>query len=133
MADVKLSYNSDSGEFDINIANGDFELDDSLETSVIISLFTDKQSWWADETLPDEDSIGSLLYTLKNKTITNDLLNKMRTYALDSLSWLLIDGVAKSVDVTVTRVNQNRVDLNVVITKPDNLIFKYKLPWDSLR
>lgn len=147
MPDVKLTYNPDTREFDINFVNGDIEPDHGLETAVVISLFTNKRvgddelpkneqdraGWWADETLPGNDQIGSLLWVIAKKTITENVITKAQEYCVEALRWMIVDGVAKSVDVIVTREGINSIWIGVSITKPDNVVYKYKMLWNSMR
>jgi phage gp46-like protein len=140
MSDIRLHFDNALGEFDTAIVNGDIESDDGLETAVWISLFADQRSpdaddrrgWWADETLPDNDHIGSLLWTLFRRGIDSNFLNDAKQYVEDALAWLLTDLVASAVDVIVTRIERQRVTFEITITKPGNVIHRYKYAWDSM-
>lgn len=150
MSDVKLTYDSDIGEYDIAVVNGDLERDDGLETAVVISLFTDRRAadeeirpgapgnrsdrrgWWADETLPDGDKIGSLLWLLEREKITPAVLTRAKQYAEDALAWLISDVVAESVVVVVTRTGTYSMVFDVQITQPKNVIHKYKMAWNAM-
>lgn len=147
MSDIKLIYDADIGAYDIAISNGDLQADDGLETSVAISLFTDRRvsddearpehandrgGWWADETLPDNDSIGSLLWLLKRQKITADILKLAKGYAEDALAWLVTDLVAESVVVDVIREGLTGLVFSIVITQPKNVIHRYKMAWKSM-
>jgi len=147
MSNIKLIYNNTSGEFDIDIVNGDLVIDESLETAIIISLFSDRYAtnkeelpkgekdlhgWWGDSTLPDGDKIGSLLWTIRRNGITPDNIIKAKEYAIDALKWMITDGVAKSVDVSVARTSLNQLAFNITISKPDNTLNKYEYLWNSI-
>jgi phage gp46-like protein len=113
---IALKHNG--SYFDLVNKNG-LQLDDTLETAVAISLFTDaratddelriagltKQSnrgWWGD-TYPHVPGfvLGSKLWLLaraKKDDATSLLL--ARQYTLEALQWLIDDGVADSIIVT---------------------------------
>jgi phage gp46-like protein len=147
MSDVKLTFDDSIGEYDLRIVNGDIEADDGLETAVVLSLFCDRRvpdgeakpeharnrhGWWADETLPDNDQIGSLLWLLQRGKITDEMIKRAKEYAEDALSWMITDGVAESVTCTITREDLNGLVFDIEISQPENVVHKYKLPWATM-
>lgn len=81
-----------------------------LSTSVIISLFTDRQArpddiipdgttdrrgWPEDEDVP----IGSRLWLLDRAKQTDETLRRAHDYIVEALQWLIDDGVAAAIDV----------------------------------
>ena len=142
MSDIKLNI-TESNELDVAILNGDLETDDGLQTAVYLSLFTNRRAkstetktdtlggWWADETLPDKDQIGSLLWTLQRETLTQETILKAKQYAEDSLSWMTADGVAEEILVTVSRSGIFGISFDIVIKSPKSLIHRYKILWRS--
>lgn len=95
------------------------DMDDGLQTSVIISLFTDRRAeasdlpagangadrrgWWGDSFADVEgDKIGSRLWLLAREKQTQATLLKARDFALEALQWLLDDGIARQLTVTPT-------------------------------
>lgn len=102
-----------------------------LRRSVTISLFTwrragpddpldddDRKGWWAD-CVPTVagDQIGSRLYLLQRRTITQDTLRDAKEYAEEALRWMTEDGVVSAVSVMVTRQDINRMTLVVLLTE----------------
>lgn len=102
-----------------------------LRRSVTISLFTwrragpddpldddDRKGWWAD-CVPTVagDQIGSRLWLLQRRTITQDTLRDAKEYAEEALRWMTEDGVVSAVTVTVTRQDINRMTLVVLLTE----------------
>ncbi len=99
---------------DMVLVPGDISGDEGLETSVIISLFSDARAtqdmidaidkdgdlrgFWGDVTRPD-DSTGSLLWTLKRSKQLTSTLAKAQGYCQSALKWLIDDKVADRVDV----------------------------------
>lgn len=102
-----------------------------LRRSVTISLFTwrragpddpldddDRKGWWAD-CVPTVagDRIGSRLWLLQRRTITQDTLRDAKEYAEEALRWMTDDGVVSAVTVTATRQDTSRIDLVVLLTE----------------
>jgi phage gp46-like protein len=100
---------------------GDLATDDTLLTSVLISLFTDRLAN-ADDVLPDksgdrrgfwgddypdpdlaagetQDLIGSRFWLLQRAKATQATLNAYVAAAREALQWMIDDGVAATVDV----------------------------------
>lgn len=102
---------------DMLLLPGDIIGDDGLETSVLISLFSDARAtpdmldaidndgdlrgFWGDITRP-EDSTGSLLWTLKRAKQLVSTLAKARGFCQSALRWMLDDKIADRVDVATS-------------------------------
>ena len=99
---------------DMVLLPGDIAGDDGLETSVLISLFSDARAstdmieaidndgdlrgFWGDIAMPG-DSTGSLLWTLKRaKQLTRNLATA-RGFCQTALAWLIEDKVADRIEV----------------------------------
>lgn len=117
-----------------------------LARAVEISLFTWKRAsaddelpgtskfgWWGD-TFPvvQGDQIGSKLWLLMRAKLTTDTLMKAREYARESLQWLIDDRIATAVDVRAERVGAERLDITVVVYKPDQteLNLRFQNVWE---
>lgn len=126
--------------------NGDLAGDEGLETAILISLFTDqrvredelppletsRRGWFGDMVSPIEgDQIGSKLWLYDREKITDTVLAQMETRATASLQWLIDDGVASAVSVTVTREELYKVKFNVVVTRPTGTSDKYAFFWNQ--
>jgi len=147
MSDIELKQDPITLEFDIEFANGDIVTTDDLETSIIISLFTDKRAnddelpdkgtdkrgYWGDEfELNTGDQLGSLLWTLERRVIDETFLSKAKKYAKDALQWMIDDGVAESVDVIVERYSSDTVAIKVDIKKPGDVqLTEFQLKWKA--
>jgi phage gp46-like protein len=147
MSDVSLKFDAGLGEYDVDVQNGDLVPDEGLETAIIISLYadrrledasprpelkTDRRGWWADETLRDDDKIGSLLWLLEREKLTDDTIKKAKQYAEDALAWMVIDQVAEAVSVAVAREGLYGLVFDIAIQKPGNVIYKYKTIWKAM-
>ncbi len=102
-----------------------------LRRAVTISLFSwrraatddalddaDRQGWWGD-CAPSEagDQIGSRLYLLRRRTLTDDTLRDARDYAEEALRWMTDDEIVTTVTVTVERLGNDRLNLVVLLTE----------------
>lgn len=118
---------------------------DDLARAVVNSLFCWRRAepdddlpgksrfgWWAD-TYAD-DRFGSRLWLLSRSKMTDDVAGRAESYAREALQWLLDDGVASEVDVTVERDGTDQLNLAVVITKPDQskLSARFQNVWSDV-
>lgn len=119
--------------------------DSSLQTAVILSLFTDarasdddvlppgtvdKRGSWMDS-FPDVegDKLGSRLWLLDRAKLTQDTVDKARFYCEEALAWLVTDGIAKAVTVAteITRWHPlGIIAATIDIIRPDGNIDRYK-------
>lgn len=123
---------------------------DGLEMAVFISLFTDRRftfedgdppvendrrGWWGDNLLETPgDSDGSLLWLLKrSKIIEPETLNDATEYCEQALQWLIDDGVAENINVTVERKGLYKLGITIEIFRPGEFeSTKYFWVWDNL-
>ena len=107
-------------------------IDDDLTRAVINSLFcwrrandddelpgTSRYGWWGD-TFEVDDKFGSRLWLLSRAKMTEQTALRAKEYAEEALQWLIDDGVAAEVIVTVERATADRLDMSVEITKPND-------------
>lgn len=125
--DVKLTNN------DISFAaNGDFELIDSFDTSLEVSLFADaradvdevptpqlRRGWWGNAFLDVE--IGSKLWFLDQAINNQQRLAQAENYARLALQWLIVDNFADRVNVTGAQ-DRDSLSLNISIEKNGSVI-----------
>ena len=113
-----------------------------LRTSVIISLFTDRQArpddiipdgsddrrgWWADN--PTDTNIGSRLWLLSREKRLESVRVRAIEYARESLQWLIDDRVASSIDIEAAWHGLDRLDLGVIINRTSGKIEAYRFDW----
>ncbi|EEG7810647.1 hypothetical protein G3O23_003767 [Salmonella enterica] len=107
---------------------------DLLTRAVVISLFTWRRAerddrtpqpygWWGD-TWPavQNDRIGSRLYLLKRRKLTNKTPQDAREYMQQALAWMTDDGVAARIDVTSERTGTDTLAAGVTIYQRDGVI-----------
>lgn len=117
----------------LKIENGALAVDSGLETSVLISLFTDarvsddelpdgltdKRGWWGDLFSNIEgDKIGSKLWTLSRAKIELTTLAGIENFVVEALNWMIEDGVATSIDVNASYDEFNRAIVAININRP---------------
>lgn len=132
-------------QFDISVPNGDLDRDATLETAIYLSLLTDRRAhvdellpvkgdvrgWWADT------QVGSKIWLYGRSKINDTLLSLLAQECVEGLSWLVEDGVARTVNVLVTKQNENTVALKIRITLPRRITrefnFYYNIEQQLLR
>lgn len=141
MTDIRTTWNP-------ALAAGDWLIDPpglaegaDLETSVLISLFTDaraapddllpgalddRRGWWA-------GPLGSRLWLLVREKATNQTRLRAEDYCREALAWMLNEGVADRIDVTAEWAafpsEPGWLDIEVVIYRFGSLIFSRRLNW----
>jgi len=146
--DIRLVIPSNrfEGE-DIQIENREVVRDPGLETSVLISILTDrragaddilpdntgdKRGWWGDALNEAGDADGSLFWLYSRSGISNDTIFKIEESIIESLQWMKDDGLADEISVSVIRVDTYQIDVNVTIHRPtgDDILYKYYYNWE---
>ena len=119
-----------------------------LARAVIISLFSwarandddevvggRREGFWGDSYEEEAGAVtGSRLWLLAREKITSEVLQKCKDYTSQALAWLVSDGVASDVQVTVERGDLDRVNLLVrVIRGADSLTLRFADVWKGLK
>jgi phage gp46-like protein len=153
--DILISYNNQTGTGDFAIVDGALATDDTLDTSVLVSLLTDRvadpgdtlpfgttdrRGWWADTAFLQQqgdnppDLIGSKLWLRVNGLLTQANLNQMGQDVLQSLQWMIEDGVAQSVTCQPVQTGVGSAALPIVITRSVNgqpVTTAYDVVWNA--
>ena len=122
---LTLAYDADALRFDIKPSKRTYRA--WLQNAITVSLFTDarcasdelpqgetdQRGYWGDIELPEGESLGSKLWTLKRKKVTQQTIGRVRDYAEEALQWLVNDGHLQSVNVTAERSGLYQIDLNI--------------------
>jgi len=136
------------GEFNIQLDANDILADEGLETSVLLSLFTDRRlpsgeappdgtddprGWWGD--IGDEDGVqmGSLLWLLWREKVLPSTASKARDYCAQALQWMIDDGIARAVTVDAERGGLYQLSIAIQIVRPDGDSLRYAYLWDGQR
>lgn len=119
-----LDYNF----FDLQLNSGmDLLTDSTLDTAVLISLFTnrydpesEKGGWWGDGYTESPDLFGSRLWLLNNNKINTQTLRDAENYARESLQWMLNDEL-------LTKLN-----IGCQFERGDNAVYRLRLAVSAL-
>ncbi|MCW8918902.1 MAG: phage GP46 family protein [Gammaproteobacteria bacterium] len=128
--------------FDVILSATGLAEDDGLSAAVIVSLFTDavarpkdalpdgstdRRGWWGNSFVRQIGDIeGSRLWLLSREKVSRETMARAEQYAREALRWLLDDGIARSVDVSVDRHGLDGISIRVVITRADGRV------WDQV-
>jgi phage gp46-like protein len=85
---------------------------------------TKRGGTWGKELL---DVVGSRDWTLKRAKLTDETLSLAKRFYEEALGWLISDGYAKTIEVTVWREKPNQMGRNVMITLTDGTKFDVPL------
>ena len=136
----------DESQIDMNLTIGDIAADDGLETSVLISLFSDARAtqdmiaiedrdgdlrgFWGD--VDTQENTGSLLWTIKRAKQMTKTLADAREYCQKALAWMVEDKVADKVVVTVeyTQRGWMAIQVDIYRTRSNNPVtYRYNYEW----
>jgi len=122
----------DSGIYDLQIGDdGDIKTEDSFDTAILVSLFTDRRAssaeilpshrrrgWIGNESTPGIE-IGSKLWLFEQSRITATSLSGIADAAQECLQWMVDQRIAKSVTANATSTSTG-VALDIEITRPNS-------------
>lgn len=81
----------------------------------------ERRGWWADSV--DETQTGSLLWAVVDRQkLTRTTAPAVRDGGRKALQWLIDEGYATSVDVTVERANRGSLYMGIVVQRAHNPI-----------
>ncbi len=134
------------GLIDIDVQSGDLLGEEGLETAILISLFTDqrieeselpqgqtsRRGWWGD-LFPDVDGdkIGSKLWLLDNAKQLTSELPRYEQFVVESLSWLIEDGVASDISASASYPERGQLKIEIDITRPEGNDSRFGFLWDG--
>lgn len=149
MTDFRTAYRPDIGRADLAYSNGAIEIDDGLETAVIISIFTDRRArpddvvpgdpsdrrgWWGDAyPAVTGDRIGSRLWLLAREKQLPSVVVRAREYVRESLQWMIDDGIAETIDIYAEITSPGTLGILVTIYRPlkGAVEFRYSYAWEA--
>lgn len=118
----------------------DAESERAWQRAVVISLLTwrraeasdlldddQRYGWWGD-TFPTlaNDRIGSRLWQLRRRTLTDDTVRTAEAFAREALQWAMDDDRVSAVTVTATR-KVDRLDMQVRVGLRDGPVIDVQL------
>ncbi len=94
---------------------------------VLMSIGTDKGRWWADK------EFGSEIWKLRQSgKITPATVGTFRQMVLDSVQWLIDDGLALSIECDAEQSGRDRIDYRVTVTRPNGGTIEVKETWNGI-
>lgn len=147
MNDFLFDFFKEDMSLDMVVENSEIQTDESLRSSVLVSLFTDARcedseipigsksrgGFWGDAIF--KETTGSKLWLLNRSKYVKDTLIKSKEYIEQSLFWMIQDGIAKEI-IVETDFNQNKyMEINIFITKNsgEKIKFNFSDAWSYLR
>lgn len=114
------------------------DIQNTLYRALIISLFTWRRKntsddsdhpygWWGDS-YPSiaNDKIGSRLYLLTRSKLNNQTANFAKIYIKEAVQWMINDGLASRIDVSVKRIDLTVLVATINIFKEDGSNEEYR-------
>lgn len=133
------------GQGDLATDAGGLTEDDTYQTSILISLLSQRRvdpdetqeksnlGGWFGDSFPDieGDQIGSKLWLLDGMKTTDDTLTKAEEWAAEALEWMKDDGITDEITVVARRVDQDVLDIEVFINRPDDTADVWLGTWEA--
>jgi phage gp46-like protein len=132
---IRLFFDNQLGAGDLARDGGNLELDEGLETAIVLSLFEDARAdgadaaarpedlrgWWANTFAETPlDVRGSSLWLLAREKRTEETRARAQRCAQDALDWLIQDKVAVAVNIAASWLDNGRLKLEAEIDRgPD--------------
>lgn len=131
-----------SGSFyEVQVENGNIESVDGLESTIVVSLFTDarapadivpdaiRRRGWVGNILNENlEEIGSLLWLLDQSRLTTLDINEARIHALNCLQPLINRGIVNGIDVEVSKTEID-VLIKIIFSDLENITDEYITLW----
>ena len=94
---------------------------------VLMSIGTDKGRWWADR------DFGSECWKLRQAgKITPETAGTFRQFVLDSVQWLVDDGLASSIECTAEPRGRNVIAYCVTVHRPGGNTIEIQETWNGI-
>ena len=110
--DIALYNTPDGGE--ISIKTGEPVMDLGYESAVYISLFgAGEDKHWSEEYQTEIEKFSSEFYNFivgKPKSVSN--INRAEDLAKKDLNWFLVEGIADTLNVSITSMDKNKIELS---------------------
>lgn len=146
-----LMWNGTTGDIVIDYGRGDLQCRNAIQTAVLICLMTDarvdpselpdgesNRGWPGDafDMQPGEVPLGSKLWLLRRRALTEDIDLEAQDYARAALQTLIDQSVVARVDVEAVRSPERaRLDLDIALYGRDGaVVFKQRFAvlWDQI-
>lgn len=145
--DIALRYDPEARAYDLALEAGDLAADETLQTAVLLSLYTDRRAHPSDA-LPDGSTdrrgcwsdaysarpAGSRLWLIDREKELGTVLRRAREYGEESLAWIVEDGIADDVEVDAQHLRRGVLQLLVTIRRGEESVLEqqYDYVWSAL-
>ena len=154
--DIRLTLNVYDGYVDMLLDDRDVERDAGFETSVLITLLTNKRAdnndklpddygeqggWWGD-VVPTVvgDQIGWKGWLLRREKTLASVISRCKEYLIDGFQWMIDDSIIAGFEAKVMRVdnvsdapNTSVLFIELIFQKPDgqDIYYKFYYNWQA--
>lgn len=143
--DVLVNDSADGGE--LTIVNGLVMPDRGFSTAMYLSLFggnyedsgkvDNSSTWWGNrfnETKENEKMISRFQSFIRSKPLTSKNLNLASDYVEKDIEWMKELGICDDVEVNISSAGNNRINIELVISKSGELIEKgnFTANWEAI-
>lgn len=144
--DIKFILDENAVCPDIQLEDGDWIGEKGLENAVLISLFTNQyvppdelpegyfssMGWWGDTiATPENDEIGSILWTLERSVVSEASAKRIEQAAVDSLNWMIEDGLVTDILSDSEVAAPNTIQFTLTLVRPDGDDIPFEFMWDG--
>ena len=142
--DIKFYY-STNGDIYFDSTIQDTAANEDLETAILISIMSDCKvldtelplqkdrmglgGWWGDVLVGY--SIGSKIWTLKDRGINENLMSALESYTQEALQWMVDDKLLSSVKPTATKSSTRQYIVATECVKADGSKLKFVYYYDQ--
>lgn len=139
MSDIQTIWDAATQRGDWAVSAGSLASGLDVQTSVLLSLFTDRlvdadddipdappagvpdrRGWWGDD--DPKYLSGSRLWLLDRAKGPMNVAQRAEDYAREALQWMLDDGVVAKFDIQAVWTPQNQLTLTVIAYRTDGSI-----------
>lgn len=132
---LALKWRSDIQIFDL-VDDGDgFLEEDTLKTSEIYSIHTDRRArdrkgverrgYWASRFW------GSTLWTQIGFPLTNQRLEIIESDMRRCMRWMIDDGIVSTIEIEYQRRGQAKADFDLILRRDDGQVERYSEIWEN--
>lgn len=136
MTDIKLNHITTEGGdnyYDISFTDGDFTLENGLNTAIQMSIFCEQRledsevtpllrgGWVGNVLQPIEGyQQGSLIWTKYQSNMNPELKSVIEGYLNDCFLWMLEDAIVKNIEAEVNLLANYKIQAKITLTQNDD-------------
>lgn len=131
-SDILIQYDSSTGEFDINFANGQPDMTAGFETAVLLAIFVPSTTWHnATAATKDEKYVSTFPDVIANGRVDEQTKNNGIEAIKLALKFLVDSKAASRVDVSASILSVYAIGWAVDIYAPEpGTVTRYRMNWE---